>query len=250
MARGRRGSASPVSFFAFQDVMIGTIGVVLVVTLLLLLQIGQVAVARIDPERREPIVAPVVVDPVIEDDSAERASLTLLTQDILEANDTLRTLRRQIDQARATVEVATLSALRDTDAEVAAVLLADQDRLRRDIEAMRNRRLVYLIADRQSRPVVAELGAGRCVVSTDQAHDPPIAIRQDDPAVIAQQLLEWYQSQANLSNRHLLIVLKPSGRPIWEALQQSIQTDPQFQDLSIGLDLIPEHASTTRFPGT
>ena len=38
MPRGRRDS--PVSFFSFQDVMVCTIGLTLLITLLLILQIG------------------------------------------------------------------------------------------------------------------------------------------------------------------------------------------------------------------
>ena len=37
----RRDRGAPISFFSFQDVMVGTIGVVLIITLVLLLNIGQ-----------------------------------------------------------------------------------------------------------------------------------------------------------------------------------------------------------------
>ncbi|NBS43309.1 MAG: hypothetical protein EBT34_06170, partial [Acetobacteraceae bacterium] len=43
MARSRRGSDSPVSFFSFQDVMMCTIGVTIVITMLLVLQLGAAA---------------------------------------------------------------------------------------------------------------------------------------------------------------------------------------------------------------
>ena len=248
MARRHRGSGSPVRFFAFQDVMIGTIGVVLVVTLLLLLQIGRAAVARIEPVSPEPDIAQATGVAIPSDTADQRAALAVLTQNILEADDTLRSLRRRIDATKSDKQSARLSAMRDGDVQVAKLLLADQDELRRDIETMRNRRLVYLIANQETRPIVAELAAGRCVVSTDQANDPPIAIRQSDPEQIATGLLSWYRGQSDLSDRHLLIVLKPSGLPIWEALQRQIKTDPALRNLSMGLDLIPESASTTRFP--
>ena len=40
MGRSRRGDESPMSFFSFQDVMMCTIGVTIVITMVLILQIG------------------------------------------------------------------------------------------------------------------------------------------------------------------------------------------------------------------
>jgi hypothetical protein len=49
MARGRRGSDNPVSFFSFQDVMMCTIGVTIVITMILVLQLGAAA-AKVESE--------------------------------------------------------------------------------------------------------------------------------------------------------------------------------------------------------
>ena len=40
MGRSRHGDESPMSFFSFQDVMMCTIGVTIVITMVLILQIG------------------------------------------------------------------------------------------------------------------------------------------------------------------------------------------------------------------
>jgi len=226
--------------------MIGTIGVVLVITLLLLLQIGRAAIARAEPLRPLPEVEPIQTANVT--DVPTRGELATLTRDLLDADGTLRSLRRRIDQRRSEHHAAVIDAMRDGDALLAEHLLADQAQLRTEIESLRNRRLVYLIADRASRPIVAELASGRCVLSTDQQADPPIAIRSADPNVLIDRLLGWFQSQANPHAQHLLIVLKPSGLPAWRALQQRIAVDPALADMAIGIDLIPESASTTSFP--
>ena len=47
-------------------------------------------------------------------------------------------------------------------------------------------------------------------------------------------------SREDWRERYLLIVLKPSGIPAWEKLMAEIRDDPGYEDISTGLDLIPE----------
>lgn len=255
MPSRRTRSTPPMSFFAFQDVMIAMIGVVLVVTLILLLNVGQSA-AQALAGLAEQTSAPSAVSPEYRllkarlerlrampsaDDSRE--AIAELDARLQSVDTALRAERARIEADRAHARRMVIESTLAGDQAVAQRLLEEQERLEEEIDTVRrSRRLVYLIAEDNSRPVVAELMDGRCVLSTDQVRDAPLAISETDPRRLAQHVLDWFAMQEG--RRHLLVVLKPSGLEAWAALQQALGR-PEYDGLDIGIDLISEHMGTT-----
>jgi len=249
----RRRSSNPISFFAFQDVMIGTIGVVLIVTVLLLIQIGhktsQAVAAASDAPRQEQI-ATLTLHIAALRALPDPDALTAELQRLLRAVDL-----EQLRNGRRAVLLADLTHAMEDDAREAAQsgaeleaqrLAVRAELLRAELEQERLRREIsYLIADEDSRAVVAELSGARVVLSSTAASDAPSALSSEDPDVLARATLEAWAAQADGAPSHLLLSLKPSGIAVWNAIERLRVSDPRFRDLQVGVDLIPEDASTT-----
>lgn len=234
--------------------MIGTIGIVLIITLVLLLNIGKHtidAVAQADQ-----------VDVSAEKDALEER-LAILTDRI--GNDELRaayaetqlqligTLNeneereqhwRQLREERD----ARFNALsRSSERQMADLLAVEQDRLRAEIDTQRRRRQIsYLIDEEESDTIVAELMSDRLVISSVRASDVPMAANSGDPTLLAMVLLEKWLVDSAERTTHILLSVKPSGLPLWSEIHRICDSDPRFEKLSIGLDLIGEDATTTR----
>ncbi len=260
MARGRRDS--PVSFFSFQDVMVCTIGLTLLITLLLILQIGTSvaeAAARLDP-------SPVDATPEVEAraEQAERLRRRLAELEAREALDPnqelarirarlreldgeLRRLRGEMGVADEELAAALRSGSLDADEAIAEALLARRDRLKEDLAAVEvRRRIVYLVAnDEPHPPTVAELSGGRSIVSFDQEREAPIALAAPTPQAEARRILEVFTSRGDWRERTLLVVLKPSGTATYRALLEAIAADPAYAEVVLGLDLIGEDRWTS-----
>lgn len=268
MARGKRGAdESPVSFFSFQDVMMCTIGITIITTLILILQLGRSAAAslpeddpaRLTPEHAELQRLRAAHDLLSEelreqelsrDTDAERKlardalslhvtgeELARLREEI--AKDSKR-LRQLVDRQRA-----------DSRALVALELMEQRDRLQEQLRELNNRRrIVYLVAPSESLiPLVTEISGGRVVVSTDQSREAPLALPSSDPAEAARSILAVFRSLPDSNRRYFLLVLKPSGIPVYLHLKALLAADPSTRDIRIGLDMIPEDCWTTdEFP--
>jgi hypothetical protein len=140
-----------------------------------------------------------------------------------------------------------LALQRSDDVQMANLLTVEQDRLRDEIETQRRRRQVsYLIDEEESDTIVAELMSDRLVISSVRASDTPMAVDSDDPALLARILLEKWLVDSAERTTHILLSLKPSGRTLWSEINRLRDSDPRFKNLSIGLDLIGEDATTTR----
>jgi hypothetical protein len=248
--RGARGN--PVSFFSFQDIMVCTIGVVILVTLLLILRIGaeaaeaSAALRQEDGERER--------TSAIEAAYAEAAAAADPNERLARQRATLRELDRELRQLREEAEAAELAlaeAVRGADLDatsaIAEELLRRRDQLAEEVAAIeRRQRIVYLLArDEAFPPTVAELSAERVVVSFDQAAEASFALAASDPRETATRLLELFRSRPDWRQRTLLVVLKPSGLPLYAALRELVAADPRFEEVSIGLDLIGESQWTS-----
>lgn len=250
----RRHRNAPISFFSFQDVMVGTIGVVLIITLVLLLNVGHRAV-RAEQQSSQ-------ADVSLEREALE-ARLATLTERI--GVDDLHNALAQTSMAQAaaisdnvrneqilsglleTREAHFRSLHRSGDLQEAELLAIDAERLRTEIETQRKRRQIsYLIDDEESEAIVAELMSGRLVLSSVHASDVPQAIDSADPAALAELVLEKWLIDSATATTHLLLSLKPSGLAIWAEIERLRAEDPRFEDIAIGLDLIGEGATTTR----
>jgi hypothetical protein len=83
------------------------------------------------------------------------------------------------------------------------------------------------------------------VVSFDQAAEAAFALSAASPRAAAERLLELFQSRPDWRRRTLLVVLKPSGLAAFSALRELVATDPRFEEVAIGLDLIGESQWTS-----
>ncbi len=268
MPRGRRGGdESPVSFFSFQDVMMCTIGMTIISTLVLILQLGRSAAAA------RPIEM-VAVDPALE----RRAGSTRMARNALESRVTeaemlrgtdsagslgedrsrLMRAKEALDRLKAEQERkrgqlrALVEASRDDDRAIVAVDLMERrdDLLAQLRELNDRRRIVYLAAPEEPlRPLVTEVSGGRIVVSADQSRENPAAIDGTDPDAAARRAFAALRSQPGLGSHYFLLVVKPSGIPAYRRLKELLASDPVTRDVRIGLDLIPEDCWTNdQFP--
>lgn len=259
MARGRRDS--PVSFFSFQDVMVCTIGLTLLITLLLILQVGTSAAEAV--ASAEPIAR--TVDDA--DELADRAARLRARLAELEARASkdpneelarirsrmraldgdLRRLRLELETADASLAESLRVGSLDADEAVAEAIVAKRDRLKEDLAAIEaRRRIVYLVApDEAHPPTVAEISAARSIVSFDQEREAPIALAASDPREQARRILEVFTSRRDWRDRTLLVVLKPSGLATYRALLEAIVNDPRYGEVVLGLDLVGEDRFTS-----
>jgi hypothetical protein len=259
MPRGRRDS--PVSFFSFQDVMVCTIGLTLLITLLLILQIGtSVAEAAASTE---PIARTIDErDALAEQAEALRERLAELearaakdpNEALARARSWLRALDGDLRRLRLEIEAADESlaeTLRvgslDSEEAVAEAIVAKRDRLKEDLAAIEaRRRIVYLVApDEAHPPTVAEISGSRAIVSFDQEREAPIALAADDPREHARRILEVFTSRRDWRDRTLLLVLKPSGLATYRAILGAIANDPRYGEVVLGLDLVGEDRFTS-----
>ena len=259
MPRGRRDS--PVSFFSFQDVMVCTIGLTLLITLLLILQIGtSVAEAAASTE---PIARTIDErDALAEQAEALRERLAELearaakdpNEALARARSRLRALDGDLRRLRLEIEAADESlaeTLRvgslDSEEAVAEAIVAKRDRLKEDLAAIEaRRRIVYLVAPDEAHPqTVAEISGSRAIVSFDQEREAPIALAADDPREHARRILEVFTSRRDWRDRTLLLVLKPSGLATYRAILGAIANDPRYGEVVLGLDLVGEDRFTS-----
>jgi hypothetical protein len=247
MARSRRGSDSPVTFFSFQDVMMCTIGVTIVITMLLALQLGAAAakvetvVAQADPSARSALEREARALRERLESAAARlggnsAQATAeLRQRTLAENERAETLRKRHDDLLRRVRTEAARAAADPVAVEAADLLQRreelEDRLRTDTL---RRRVTYLVAEED-----------RLVAGTTLERDTPLAIPLADPETAAATLASWIASLPDPDRRSILFVVKPSGVAAWRALREPMAAQPSLRDLPSGLDLIPEGAFTS-----
>lgn len=259
MARGRRDS--PVSFFSFQDVMVCTIGLTLLITLLLILQVGTSAAEAV--ASAEPIARTIDDADELADRAASlrarlaeleaRASkdpneeLARLRSRLRALDGDLRRLRLEIETADASLAESLRVGSLDADEAVAEAIVAKRDRLKEDLAAIEaRRRIVYLVApDEAHPPTVAEISAARSIVSFDQEREAPIALAASDPREQARRILEVFTSRRDWRDRTLLVVLKPSGLATYRALLEAIVNDPRYGEVVLGLDLVGEDRFTS-----
>ncbi len=261
MPRSRRGDESPMSFFSFQDVMMCTIGVTIVITMVLILQIGADA-AVVEATQSQ-------VKSDLTKSRAELASEAAGLKDRLNlaaqkkspnqaiVRGTLRQeLRSELDKRqRATQEkkeiemqVREMVALSSTDPSAieAVELIRQRDELEERLATTQlRRRVTYLLAEDDRKPVIIEVSGSQLVAGTDVEQDSPLAIPLNDPDTAAALLKQWIQSLPEPTKRTLLFVVKPSGVAMWRDISQTFDNDNELRSLARGLDLIEEESYTS-----
>lgn len=268
MARGRRGvDESPVSFFSFQDVMMCTIGITIITTLILILQLGRTAAAARPPlalaasegaELSRLVATQEALTEQIsqielgrEADSDRKLSNDVMV--ILLTAGELERKRTEVLLAREELEKLLRTAKADEKALLALELMRRRDDLQDELKDLSNRRrVVYLVAPSEPlTPLVTELSSARVVMSTDQSREAPLSITSGDAEAAARAILAVFKSMPDRDRRYLLLVVKPSGIPTYLRLHELLNTDPDVRGVRVGLDLIPEDYWTTdEFPAS
>jgi hypothetical protein len=244
------------TFFSFQDVMMCTIGVTIVITMLLVLQLGAAA-AKV--EALSPTTDASGRDALEREARALRARLesaaaagedgrdvATLRQLTLAENERAERLAKRHKALVQRVRTEAAQAAADPAAVEAADLLQRRDELedRLRTESLR-RRVTYLVAEEDRLPVIVEVSGDRLVAGTTLERDAPLSIPLTDAEAVAATLASWMAGLPNPDRRSVLFVVKPSGVAAWRALRESIAAQPALQDVPSGLDLIPEAAFTS-----
>ena len=261
MGRSRHGDESPMSFFSFQDVMMCTIGVTIVITMVLILQIGADA-AVVEATESQANADLTKSRGELASEAAglkqrlDRAAQAKSPNQALVRGALRQELRSELDKReRATSEkkkveeqvrevLAQLSA--DPSAIEAAELIRKRDELEERLATTQlRRRVTYLLAEDDRLPVIIEVSGAQLVAGTNSEQDSPLAIPLNDPATAAVLLKQWIQSLPNPTKRTLLFVVKPSGVALWRDISQAFAQDAQIGALPRGLDLIEEDSYTS-----
>lgn len=249
--RGRRDGDS-ISFFAFQDIMISITGIILVIALLLLmlrktgLELENAAMAA---DSVETVETRTIVTQVREMEGVERSRLRARSRELqFELEELEATLEKVESRLWLTINEAELTG----DMAAISSLLRRRDELMDSVAQMtRRNRIVYLISDPEGRsPWIVELRDDRIILSTDRAEEAPISLQVKDGNAAAEQLLDFFESLPDRSNRYLLLSVKPSGVALLANIIDAVARRSSVSRNELGLDLIPEWASTTDlFPG-
>ncbi|HMN94977.1 MAG TPA: hypothetical protein PKC43_00430 [Phycisphaerales bacterium] len=263
MARGARrgGDDSPATFFSFQDLMMATIGVIMVVTLILVLHVvaSPLRVTSVPSDRPERVDLR-ELERRRDELRALEAMLTALPEPeatVAARRAERRAIEGDLDLARLRIEAlhAQLRTLAEAAGGRPAVLdVVELMRLRDELEGelgdlRRRSRIVYIVDKAERPPRIIEVSGGRIVISSTSPEEPPMAIDAREPELRARLVIEAIRSDRRWRERYPLIVLKPSGLATWRAIEAAIAADPALSAHGTGLDLIAEDQATTdQFP--
>lgn len=251
MAR-RRQSEAALSFFAFQDVMLGVIGVVILLTIVLLLQRATGLLEPItddllvggETERSLSMPKVTVRTEVIEASAGDRATRRL---EIRELESDLQSTATLLDALRARIRRLTDEFnLGGGSRAVTEAIERIGDLQARLGEVEERRRITYLLSEADGwTPMVVEIADGRAIMSRPQGEMPALAISAATPDALANRIARFANAEIG-PREYLLLVVKPSGIATYYALPLD-----QWEERGIrtGLDLIPESSATTdEFP--
>jgi len=258
MARGRRGSDNPVSFFSFQDVMMCTIGVTIVITMILVLQLGAAAMKAESvqssalPEQKQQLETEATALRVRLESAAARApqdvgkQTSTLRQQVLHENQRAEQAGERYREVMEKLRTTSARKAVDAASAEAADLLARRDELedRLRTDSLR-RRVTYLLAKEDRVPVIVEVSGSRIVAGTTFEKDAQLSIAFTDATTSAAVLANWIRGLPDADRRSVLFVVKPSGVAAWRALRQQLSLQPGMHDIPTGLDLITEDSFTS-----
>lgn len=260
--RRRRGGESPVSFFSFQDVLLSLIGITIVITVILFLQITRTAVARVAEverkstkqedaaaaiERNELDDRAVLLEAAIRKaqqrpDADPLAKRTSLRAELLAAAGDLETLERQSEELARQLRELTLLSPDALELRESIELMARRDELVKELgETERRRRISYIIdTATTATPVLLEISADRIVFSELAADSMPQRLSGGTADARIKQALDHYRRTTRGRVAYLLVVLKPSGIDSYWKLRDLVEALPKESRPVLGLDLIPE----------
>ena len=260
--RPRRGGDVPVTFFSFQDVLLSLIGITIVITIILFLQItrtvAEKVVEAVDRERTdespaETILRNELTERIATLESAIRiaqqrpdvdplARRTSLRAELLAASGELGTLERQSEELARQLRELTLLSPDALELQEAMELMVRRDSLVTELGATERRRRISYIIDTATvvTPVLLEISADRIVFSELDAEATPQRLSAGTPAARVKQALDYYLLMTRGRQAYLLVALKPSGIDSYWQLRGLVDRLPKGSRPVIGIDLIPE----------
>jgi hypothetical protein len=260
--RRRRNNGAPVTFFSFQDVMLSLIGITIVITLILVLQVTDSAVAvlkrtggaagraaQVEEKNRALSARVAALEYAVReaqkrpdgDPLAKRASLR---QELVLAAGKLDDLERQADELVKQLRELTLQHPEAGALVQLTELVRMRDELLVELQTLeRRRRISYLIdANNSARPILLEVSGTRIVACDLSADGVAIRIASGTSAAQVNDALEFYRTIAAGQQSYVLLVVKPSGIAQYWSIRAAIDALPESSRPAIGLDLIPEDA--------
>lgn len=257
--RRRGGGEVPVSFFSFQDVLLSLIGISIVISMVLILQVTQVTAGALE-SARSMIEAKV---PIEAEERALRDRVSALEQAVKAAQErpdtdplAARTSLRQELLARSG-ELGQLEArAQELEEQLRDILVRNpqasslrelleltrrRDELLVQLEGVEQRKQVTFILDEAEplRPIVFEISGARIVVS-DVGSGASMRIAAGTAAAQCMQALRLYTTLAQEQPSYILMIVTPSGIPTYQSLVQAIESLPEERRPRLGIDLIPE----------
>jgi hypothetical protein len=249
-----------VTFFSFQDVLLSLIGITIVITLILVLQVTDAAAQVIQSasssedreamatERQRSLAAQVAALEFAvreaqkrpdEDPLAKRASLR---QELLSASGRLKELEAQAAELLRQLRELTLEHPDAGSLVQLTELVRTRDQLLTELDSIERRRRIAYILDptKTKKPILLEISGSRVVACDLSADGVAIRIAAGTPAAQVNDALEYYRSIAAGQDTYLLLVVKPSGVAQYWSIRAAVDAMPEDVRPSIGLDLIPE----------
>jgi hypothetical protein len=267
--RRRAGAQVPVSFFSFQDVLLSLIGITIVVTMILLIQVTKITsdavrdarvsidagiplterertlsnrVAALEQAVRQASARP-DTDPL-----AQRASLR---QELLVGASQLESLEKRAQELEEQLRDLLVAHPDAASMREVLELTRVRDQLAEELLKVERRKRITFIIDTAEplRPIVFEVSAARIVVS-DAENGASARIAAGTPTAQALDALKLFKVLAQERPSYILFVVTPSGLPLYGALRDAIEAMPEADRPRMGLDLIPEGSYVSPvFPG-
>lgn len=255
----RAGAQVPVSFFSFQDVLLSLIGITIVVTMILLIQVTKTTTDAV-AEARVAVRAGI---PLTERERTLRERVAALEQAVRQASarpdvDPLArraTLRRELLESAAQLDVLEKRA-RALEDQLRELLVANpnaaalrevmeltrlRDQLAEELSKLERRKRITFIVDASERlqPVVFEISGSRIVVSdAESGASSRIAAGTPDAQVL--DALALFKVLAQERPSYILLVVAPSGLPLYAKFMQRMASIPEAERPRLGLDFVPE----------
>ena len=260
MPKRRRNNSAPVTFFSFQDVLLSLIGITIIITLILVLQVTD-ATARVirqvstreqreaeATERQRAIAAKVAALEFAVQEAQKRpdgdplAKRASLRQELLAAGGRLKELEEQAAELLRQLRALTLEHPDAGSLVQLTELVRRRDELLAELDTLERRKRIAYIIDptRTKRPILLEVSGSRIVASDLAADGVAVRIAAGTPAAQVNDALEYYGSIAEGQDNYLLLVVKPSGVAQYWSIRAAIDAMPEGARPSVGLDLIPE----------
>ena len=261
MPKRRRGIESSTNFFSFQDIMMSALGVMVLLSAVIILQLKPIttpgpagdpsvtaSTQQFDAERNQLVEK--IHDLEAKSHRIQQGYGRDVDRDLATANTDLERRKAEQEQGdeRLTRLIDRLGLKRDGQKADAQTLLAldlidQRDALIRELDGFSNRRRLVFQMRRSDglRTRVFEVAGNRIVEAFDDSTANAILHTFSSDAE-GSQILMNRMVDADTKNNAVLIALKPSGTGVYRTIwaEQGAAQDPSKRPRNFGVDLITE----------